>query len=103
MYASLLARLGSSYNADKIKGLLLTVASDTGSLLMFVLRSDGKFGAMMNVGLINEVPRISFFTKVTANLIVGLINWLLGPCDVYHRFTEVRIYQAGYSAGFTES
>lgn len=53
MYTLFLERMGKLYKPEKIKGQFahLNKCSHVSKI-----RTDGKFGAMMNVSLTNEVP-----------------------------------------------
>lgn len=55
MYATFLERMGNLYDPKKIKGLPLVLPLTMIMPLNFIV-SDGKFGAMMSVGLTNEGP-----------------------------------------------
>lgn len=88
MYATFLERLGQAYKPEKIKGI--------GGLLYFrdvptklVPHPDGRFGAMMDVSLTNEVRNAP--SPLTCCRILFSDCFLSGTCDVHDRFPEIRI------------
>lgn len=52
MYGIVLQKLGTSYDPTKIKG---SYSPNSQTELTMTHRPDGKFGAMMNVALTNDV------------------------------------------------
>lgn len=56
MYASFLERLGALYSPERIKGMQSWLCSCQTVLNFITL--DGRFGAMMNVSLTNEVSSL---------------------------------------------
>jgi D-Tyr-tRNAtyr deacylase len=77
MYASFLEKMRTAYKADKIQGLIsLLLCSTLHFKHSIFFSADGRFGAMMNVSLTNEVWY--YFKMFVLNLIISV-----GARDVY--------------------
>jgi len=78
MYESFLTRMGQLYNPEMIKGeFLLSLEDRWSDLLTEVLNLilDGKFGAMMNVSLTNDVRSSTLIFKISTECLIPRALW----------------------------
>ena len=84
LYASFLEKMRQLYDSNKIKGQYQFQLLDEYMLTI----ADGKFGAMMDVSLTNEVRGI-----VSAKTCFLSLSLFKGTSDIHSGFTQIWIYR----------